>query len=966
LPKQSDIEEYVHALKAAPKLKGQVRFSTVIPAKPSETVSGKQSLPAPMMKILEAIGIENLYRHQADAIQQIRSGHDVAVATATASGKTLIYNMTVLERILGNSESRALYVYPLKALAQDQLNAFRQIGSTLDPEAPTAAIYDGDTSAWHRRKIREKPPNVIMTNPEMLHLSMLAHHAKWELLWASLDTVVIDETHTYRGVFGAHVAQIFRRLHRVCNFYGSDPNFVFSSATLANPGQLANLLTGKTPITIDHNGAASGRRFVIFMDPMESPARAAILLLKAALHRGLRTIVFTRSRKMTELIALWAQQQTGRFADRIAAYRAGFLPEERRTIEAGLAKGDLLAVVSTSALELGIDIGDLDLCILVGYPGSIIGTWQRSGRVGRNGQDSALVFIAGDNALDRFWLRHPEELLTKGPEAGVVNPNNPGVLERHLICAAAELPIDENETMLADDTIKTALHQLEDEGHLLRSADGRFLYSRRKAPHRKVDLRSAGSQYMIVDVETEDRIGEIDGFRVFRETHPGAVYLHRGKTYLIETLDTTRRIVRASATPVTYYTRVIADKDIWIETATAEQYHGDIRFQKGRIRVTDQVTAYESQDVRNGELIDTVNLNLPSMTFDTEGLWFNLPAEIERMVRSASHDFWGGMHALEHAAIGIFPLLVLADQNDLGGIATPLHPQLEASAIFIYDGIPGGAGLCDQAFGRLEDLFRFTAAAVSDCPCEDGCPACVHSPQCGNRNRPIDKKAALLIANAVLQKMEGQVNGALIDAPAASVSSAKTALPRTAARPVSPATDYPDFGVLDIETQRSAAEVGGWHRADRMKVSCAVLYESKSDRFLEFQENEVVDMIRHMREFPLVIGFNIKRFDYQVLKPYADGDIGALPTLDILEEVHRRLGFRLSLDHLAKETLNRGKTADGLQALKWWQEGRVKEIMAYCRMDVEITRDLYLFGLKNRYLLFRSKAGEKLRIPVDW
>jgi len=838
--------------------------------------------------------------------------------------------------------------------------------ASLESHTPTAAIYDGDTSPWHRRKIRERPPNVILTNPEMLHLSMLAFHGKWEPFWASLELVVLDEAHTYRGILGAHVAQVFRRLHRICDLYGSRPTFVFSSATLSNPAQLANLLTGTTPIAIDDNSAGSGRRFVVLMDPVESPARAAILLLRAALHRGLRTIIFTQSRKMTELIALWARQQAGRYADRIAAYRAGFLPEERRDIEARLAGGQLLAVVSTSALELGIDIGDLDLCILVGYPGSIIATWQRSGRVGRNGQDSALVVIAGDNALDRYWLRHPKALLTQGPEAGVVNPYNPGVLEQHLICAAAEHPITETEPMLGDERIRSVVHELEQDGLLLRSADTGILVSRRKAPHRKVDLRSTGAQYMIVDAQTEQRIGEIDSFRVFRETHPGAVYLHRGRTYRVETVDTTSRMVRVSEARVDYYTRVIADKDIQILNLLGERRHGDIRFQKGHIQVTDRVTGYEIRKVRGGERIDTASLDLPPVVFETEGLWFNLPGRMEQNVRNTSRDFWGGIHALEHAAIGIFPLLVLAEQKDLGGIATPFHPQLNEPAIFIYNGIPGGAGLCAQAFDRLTELFRYTASAVHDCPCDAGCPACVQSPQCGNRNRPLDKSAAFMIANTVLHQLNAEPEESAEIDEAASVSAVNDTHQRNVGPLVSPSIEIPDFGVLDVETQRSAAEVGGWHRADKMKVSCAVLYDAKSDRYLEYQEHQVSDMIRHMQRLPLVIGFNIKRFDYKVLTPYMDGDAGRLPTLDILEEVHQRLGFRLSLDHLAKETLGRGKTADGLQALKWWREGRIRKILDYCRMDVEITRDLYLYGLKHGYLLFRSKAGERLRIPVDW
>ena len=520
--------------------------------------------------------------------------------------------------------------------------------------------------------------------------------------------------------------------------------------------------------------------------------------------------------------------------------------------------------------------------------------------------------------------------------------------------------------MMEDEGIRSVVHRLEMKGKLLRSADRHILYSPRKAPHRKVDLRSTGPRYTIIDTRTGDRIGEIDGFRVFLETHPGAVYLHGGETYRIETVDTTSRMVHASPARTDYYTRVTADKDIRILNCSGEHRYGDMRFQKGQIRVTDQVTGYEVRKVRSGKHIDTFILDLPPVIFETEGLWFNLPTWMEQEIRNASRDFWGGIHALEHAAIGIFPLLVLADQNDIGGIATPFHPHINEAAIFIYDGVPGGAGLCDQAFDRLTELFRFTASAVMDCPCDIGCPACVQSPQCGNRNRPLDKAAALMIANTIIHQLHAESDEGA-SAPQEAAMSLDIDTPQLHADPsTSPSTDVPQFGVLDIETQRSAAEVGGWHRADRMKVSCAVLYDSKSDRYLEFQEHEVRDMIRHLRKLPLVVGFNIKRFDYKVLMPYMDGAAGRLPTLDILEEIHRRLGFRLSLDHLAKETLGRGKTADGLQALKWWREGRLQKILDYCRMDVEITRDLYLYGVKHRCLLFRSKEGERLRIPVEW
>ena len=959
LTRPADVNEYIDALRASPRMGDQVAHHSVLPARPARLAPAPDSGNGATAAVFGALGIERLYRHQAEAIDAIRAGRHVVVATPTASGKTLIYNLPVFEQVARDPAARALYLFPLKALAQDQLTTLRSMAAAVTGTGPTSAVYDGDTSTWHRRKIRETPPNVLLTNPEMLHLSLLPYHEKWRVFLEHLSVVVVDEVHTYRGLMGSHMAQVFRRFIRICAYYGAFPTFVFSSATVGNPAELAEGLTGLSVSAITRSGAPRGRRHVVFMDPLSGPAQTAILLLKAALHRGLRTIVYTQSRKLTELLALWAGSRAGRFADKIAAYRAGFLPEARREIEAKLSSGELLAVISTSALELGIDVGDLDLCLLVGYPGTLVATWQRGGRVGRGGQDSAVVLLAGDDALDQYLLRHPETLIDGAPETAVVNPDNDLILKKHLVCAAAELILKADEPLVTDrPAVRRAVAELERAGELMRSADGSRLFARRKAPHRDINLRGAGKRLTIVSADTGVQIGEIDDFRADREAHPGAVYLHMGETYQVEALDRSARTVRVRRAVLDYYTRVRGHKDTEIlQTYDCIPVWGT-QICIGRLKVTDQVTGYERIRIRGGKKINIIPLDLPPRVFETEGLWILIPPAVQTAADDARHHFMGGIHAVEHAAIGIFPLLVMADRNDLGGISTPFHPQTGQPAVFVYDGVPGGAGLTRGAFGKATALLETVRQVIRACPCKNGCPACVHSPKCGSGNRPIDKAAAGFILDQ-LRDAEAMA----VPAPAPVTPPAAPAPRAVAARhPVRPAR----YGVLDIETQRSAEEVGGWHRADRMQVSCAVLYDAETDRFVEFLEAGVSDLIAHLHRLDLVIGFNIKRFDYQVLKGYSDTDFTRIPTLDILEVAKNHLGFRLSLDHLANVTLGAEKSADGLQALKWWKEGRIREIIDYCRKDVAITHDLYRFGRDNGYLLFRNKAGQTVRLPVGW
>ena len=958
--KTAAVEDFIRGLKGSERFAGRVVHVSQRPARPAKWAKKGTGISPALEAWLRALNISRLYRHQLDAVEKIRAGRHVVVCTPTASGKTLIYTLPLLERLIESPGHTALYLSPLKALAQDQLRKLKKAASSVPNLVFTASIYDGDTKGSTRKKIRELPPQVLLTNPEMLHLSFLAYHRTWASFFKRLSLVVVDEVHTYRGVMGSHMAQVFRRLLRVCARYEAAPTFVFTSATVANPAELVEQLTGIDAEVIFKNGAERGRSYTALVDAADGPAQAAILLLKAALYRGLRTIVYVRSRKMAELISVWSKERTGRFAEKIAAYRAGYLPEERRSIEAKLADGRLLAVVTTSALELGIDIGDLDLCILVGYPGSIVATRQRAGRVGRSGQTSAVVLLAGEDALDQYLLRHPEMILDHPPEPAVVNPENPDIIGKHLVCAAAELPLQREENWMQRPEIARAAVELEQKGKLLRAEDGNTLYARKRAPHRQVDLRGSGSRYAIVEAGSGSVLGEIDEPRAFRETHPGAVYLHGGETFVVETLDTAARTATVSSERVEYYTRTLSEKEIEVLDTIRQKTIARTRVCFGRLKVTDQVTGYETWSIRTRQRLGRFSLDLPPVVFETDGLWFSPGRAAQSAVSGAGLDWVGALHAAEHGIIGIFPLVVMADRDDLGGLATPFHPAAGGAGVFIYDGIAGGAGLCRAAFERAEALFRHALDGIASCGCKEGCPACIQSSKCGSGNRPLDKAGAVLLLENILDDVRAQLpESKPIDSP-------ERFSRRARRRPARSSPQSIRFAVLDLETRRSAAEVGGWNLADRMGVSCAVLYDSTQDRFLEYFEEQLPEMFDRLDRFDRVVGFNVKRFDYRVLSAYTDRDLGRVPTVDLLEFVHRRLGFRLSLDHLAEATLGRKKTAHGLQALQWWKEGRIAELVAYCKSDVEITRDLYLFGRENGYVLFDDREGRRMRVPVDW
>jgi DEAD/DEAH box helicase domain-containing protein len=966
--------EYIQALRQSPVYGPQVAAYHLLSGRPARFEPIPEQLCPAVRAMLRHMGVEQLYSHQVEALAAIARGIHTVVATPTASGKSLIYNVPVWEAIARDARAHALYIFPLKALAQDQLKTFVQASRRAEPMMPTAAIYDGDTSAYQRRKIRARHPNVLMTNPEMLHLALLAHHEQWQAFFRRLQLVVIDEVHTCRGMLGAHMAQVMRRLRRICDHYGASPTFVFTSATVANPGQLAGDLTGLEVRTVEAGGAPRGSRHIALIDPQQGAAQTAIALLKAALARDLRTIVYTQSRALAERIVAWVQGQSGHWGEKISVYRAGLMPEDRRVIEQRLKTGELLAVVSTSALELGIDIGDLDICILVGYPGSMTATWQRSGRVGRQGQDAGLVMIAAENALDHYFVAHPTAFWQGAPETAVLNPFNPVALEAHLECAAAELPLAVDEAWLTHPEVYGAMNRLEAGGTLRRTADGASIHACRRRPHLTVSLRGAGQRYRIVDADAHTTIGEIDGYRLYRETHPGAIYLHQAQTFQVQSIDEKQRAVRVRRAQVDYYTRVRGDSDVSIIEVREQQQFGGAWVGLGMVRVTDRITGYEQIRISNGRTLMQIALDVPPMVFETEAVWFRIPADIIHSVSEQGYDPLGALHAAEHAAIAIMPLLVLADRNDIGGLSTAWHPQTGGAAIFIYDGVPGGAGFSRQAFAQFGGLLEHTHNVIADCACDSGCPACIHSPKCGSGNNPIDKAGALAMVRALRTRLpsDAVASGSSIALSLTAFSSTPLAPPLAPLPPgpppsvIAPAARQAPlrYGVFDLETQRSALEVGGWHMAHQMRMSCGVVYDSFDDTYCVYLENEVDALIDHLRRFDRVVGYNIGRFDYKVLSAYSDFDFSRLPSLDLLTLIYDRLGFRLSLDHMAEATLGVKKTGSGLDALRWWKEGRMEEIICYCRSDVRITGDLYRFAGEHGYLIYREREGMRFRVPL--
>jgi DEAD/DEAH box helicase domain-containing protein len=954
------ISTFVERIKKSKDFGPQIVYHRYLPAQ-DPIYDQSQIISPEISKVLRKFGIEGLYTHQIKAIEELKGGKDILVSTPTASGKSLIYNLPVIEEILKKPALRALYIFPLKALEQDQLKNLYDLISGIKQGQIAAAIYDGDTSTGDRQRIKNRIPNIILTNPDMLHRGILAYHERWAEFFSNLAFVIIDEVHTYRGIFGSHLAQILRRLKRICLLYQTAPQFILSSATIQNPHDLGKNLIDREVEVISQSGAPKSGQNFLFLNPLSSTNFLATQLFIQCLNSGLRTIAFTQSRKVTELTSMWVRQLAPYLRDKVSSYRAGFLPDERRYIERRLASGELLGVISTSALEMGIDIGYLDVCLLVGYPGTIINTWQRGGRVGRSGRDSLVALIANQDALDQYFMQHPTSFFEQSFEAAVIDPANAHVIRAHLPCAAAETPLDLNDTQFWHDDLRGNLDLLESVGELSRTTEGTHRwFATRKRPHLKVNIRSVGETYTIFDGSTGDAIGTIDGVRAFKECHPGAIYLHRANPYHVERLTLDRKDVVVRQTDLNYLTRVRSEKETEILKIRQSQPKGQFVVKLGELKVTETITGYEKRRVPGQELIGVFPLDLPPQTFETVGLWVEIEDAIKRMSEAKELYFMGGIHAIEHAAISLFPLFALCDRNDIGGISYTFHPQVEKAAIFFYDGYPGGVGLAQRGFDIILQLLKQTLDLIKGCPCEQGCPSCIYSPRCGSGNKPLDKNGAIM----VLEALTGLISLAEIPPVELEPPPYRDSVEK---RPVRKDEDQKRIFYLDLETQKSAMEVGGWTNIHLMMVSVAALFDSLGDRFYIFTEDQIHDLIEHLARADLVIGFNLKRFDFKVLEPYTSQDLDKIPAFDILEDIYNRLGFRLSLDHLVKETLNKGKSADGLQALEWFKAGDIEKLTEYCKQDVLLTRDLFLHGLEKGYLVYRNKrANERVRLLVDW
>lgn len=710
---------------------------------------------------LKAQGIENLYSHQVDAIDRIRCGEHTVIMTPTASGKSLIYNIPVIESILHNPEAKALYIFPLKGLEQDQLRSLNGLfDAVLGPvdkvgrkePLQRAEVYDGDTKPYRRSRIREEMPNVIFTNPDMLHLAINPFHKKWEPFFRNLRHVVIDEVHAYRGVFGSHVSHVIRRLRRICDYWGATPLFIACSATIANPAEFTESLIGMPFSVVDTTGAPQSGKHFICMSPIDSPYSTATRIFTQCVNAGLRTIVFTKARKITELIYTWSVQRAPLLADKISPYRAGFLPAERREIEQKLFSGELMGVISTSALELGVDIGGLDVCILCGYPGSIASMWQRAGRVGRGERESLVVMIALKDALDHYLVSHPEMLFSKPHEAAACDPTNERILKQHLVCAANERWLSIDDPVYSGYIGEPVFEELLAEHSLIAGKRGDLWFSDIRNPQNTVGIRSVGRPLRIRD-ERGNIIGELDGRRIYRDAFPGAIYLHRGRQYRINRLDIEGNEAFCKEANVEYYTQALSNEHAEVVDLLAKfpsLLSKDVSIMHGKVKITYQVVGYEKKHLYHGTKLERLTVDMPEYVFETEGIWMAISRGLAEEIVERGYDLAGTLHAAEHVTINSIPLFSLCDKGDIGGISYPLYPELKSPAIFIYDGYEGGIGLTKRVLDVPREWIGAAIEILRACDCEDGCPSCVQDAQCGSGNDPLDKKGAIWFLEKLL------------------------------------------------------------------------------------------------------------------------------------------------------------------------------------------------------------------------
>ena len=723
----------------------EIAYAGVEPPRDPKLEPLPDDLDPRVASALVGTGVTGLYRHQAEAWEAARRGENVVVTTGTASGKSLAFNLPVLDAIARDPKTRGLYLYPTKALSQDQARSL----SELRLKGLRPAIYDGDTPSERRWQIR-KWSNVVLTNPDMLHIGVLPHHDRWGDVLANLRYVVVDEAHVYRGVFGSHVANVLRRLRRLARIYDADPQFLLATATIANPGELALELTGEGATVVDRDTSARAEREVVLWNPplldaelglRASPLGDAARLLAELTSRGLRTICFAKSRKAAELIHRFAAERVDTAtARRLAPYRAGYTAEQRRDIEQRLVGGELLGVTATDALELGIDIGLLDCAISVGFPGTVASLRQQWGRAGRRERGLAIL-VCSDDALDQFFASEPGALLSRRVEAAILDHANPRILDGHVLAAAFEAPLDEGDAAeLGSEALRRAAVLAE-----LEHTSAGHVWKGRDYPAARVSLRSGdGEAFTVVDGDTGSLLGLVERDRAYSTVHEGAVYLHLGEQYLVESLSLDDRVAVVQPIGVDWYTQVKKESETTIETSQRSATRLGVELHFGSVSVTEQVVGYARKAIRDGSTIDVVPLLMPETTFETEAVWFCPdPAHLDGL--DDMPKLLGALHAAEHTLIALLPLWAMCDRWDIGGLSTNLHYQTGRPTIFVYDGHSGGVGITERGFERFEDWADDTLRLLQRCPCKAGCPSCVQSPKCGNLNEPLDKAGARLL-----------------------------------------------------------------------------------------------------------------------------------------------------------------------------------------------------------------------------
>ena len=743
---------------------GQLTHERTVPGRDATTRN--VDLEPRLASALADRGIDELYEHQAEAIEAVRDGDDVVVATPTASGKSLAYTVPAFERAMDHG-GRTLYIAPQNALVADQHDTLSShavdlgFGSRVQVDT-----YTGRLSKSEKRAVRDRRPTVLLTNPDMLHYALLPHgHRLWEWFFSGLETVVLDEVHEYRGVFGGHVSHVLRRLRRVCERFDSSPQFVCCSATIGNPVEHASRVTGRPEsgfALVDEDRSETGTTHWLLWNPPEHDGgegrrRSSHVetrhLMADLVTRGHQTLAFTRSRQGAERNATATaddlrERGHSDLSDEIAAYQASLTDDRRRALEAGLHDGDLRGVWSTNALELGVDVGGLDAVLLDGYPGTRMNTFQRAGRAGRGTDDAAVALVAGEDQLDQYVMNHPGELFNGPPERAVVDPANEHLLDDHLRCAAAEnwlKPADEAYFPRFDERVQV----LEERGDLERRSTEygtRWTDGGEGSPQHQMSLRTIDDREVRLLDGSNDTLATLQFSDAVRDVHPGAIYHHQGQRYEVADLDLERCVAQLRSTWADHYTRVLTDKSIEVRDDREERFSfaGDVSVRFADITLTTEVTGYERRDPKRGETLATLSLDLPEQTLDTRALYFTVPTDVEAELR-AGGDLPGAIHAAEHAMISMFPTALLCDRGDIGGLSTPLHPHTGRPTIFIYDGYPGGVGLTRAGFDSVAELAERTLSMLRACDCADGCPACVQSPQCGNANDPLDKELAITL-----------------------------------------------------------------------------------------------------------------------------------------------------------------------------------------------------------------------------